>query len=142
MLTENKSNSGPRHWHHLGRRLVAGRRSARQSQQPAVDESTREQAHLLAEVMDRVKREYVEPIDDAELLENAIRGMVADLDRHSAYLDADEYQDIRASTTGRYSGVGLEVSVADGAVTVIAPIDGTPAQRSRYRSGRRDYRGR
>ena len=86
-----------------------------------------EQARLLAEVMDRVKRDYVEPIDDNVLLENAIRGMVADLDRHSAYLDADEYQDIRVSTSGRYTGVGIEVSVVGGAILVVAPIDGTPA---------------
>ena len=99
------------------------------------EELAQDQARLLAEVMERVKRDYVEPIDDAELLENAIRGMVGDLDRHSAYLDAGEYQDIRASTSGRYSGVGLEVSVADGAVTVIAPIDGTSAQKAGVEAG-------
>ena len=94
-----------------------------------------EQARLLAEVMDRVKRDYVEPIDDNVLLENAIRGMVADLDRHSAYLDADEYQDIRVSTSGRYTGVGIEVSVVGGAILVVAPIDGTPAQEAGILSG-------
>lgn len=94
-----------------------------------------EQARLLAEVMERVKRDYVEPVDDAVLLENAIRGMVADLDRHSAYLDAEEYQDIRISTSGRYSGVGLEVSRADERLLVIAPIDGTPAQKAGVLSG-------
>ena len=94
-----------------------------------------EQARLLAEVMERVKRDYVEPIDDAELLENAIRGMVGDLDRHSAYLDAEEYQDIRISTSGRYSGVGLEVSKTDDRLLVIAPIDGTPAQKAGVLSG-------
>jgi len=99
------------------------------------EELALDQARLLAEVMERVKQDYVEPIDDAELLENAIRGMVADLDRHSAYLDAGEYQDIRASTSGRYSGVGLEVSIADNAVTIIAPIDGTPAQKAGVEAG-------
>ena len=59
-----------------------------------------DQARLLLEVMQRVKREYVEPIDDTELLEKAIRGMVGDLDRHSAFLDANEYRDIRISTSG------------------------------------------
>ena len=58
-----------------------------------------EQARLFAEVMERVKRDYVEPLDDAELLESAIRGMVADLDAHSQYLDAEEYRDIRISPT-------------------------------------------
>ena len=98
-------------------------------------ELSMDQARLLAEVMERVKRDYVEPIDDAVLLESAIRGMVADLDRHSAYLDAGEYRDIRVSTSGRYSGVGLEVSAANGRVIVIAPIDGTPAQKAGVEAG-------
>lgn len=102
---------------------------------PGDDDLALERARFLAEVMERVKQDYVEPVDDAVLLENAIRGMVADLDRHSAYLDAAEYQDIRASTSGRYSGVGLEVSAADGAIVVIAPIDGTPAQKAGVYSG-------
>ena len=94
-----------------------------------------DQSRLLLEVMQRVKREYVEPVDDAELLERAIRGMVGDLDRHSAFLDADEYRDIRISTSGKYSGVGLEISEADDRIMVISPIDGTPAQRAGIESG-------
>jgi carboxyl-terminal processing protease len=94
-----------------------------------------DEARLLAEVMERVKRDYVEPIDDNVLLENAIRGMVADLDRHSAFLDADEYQEIRASTSGKYTGVGIEISIVAGAIIVIAPIDGTPAQKAGVMSG-------
>ena len=94
-----------------------------------------EQARLLAEVMQRVKQEYVEPIDDDALIEKAIRGMVGDLDRHSAFLDADEYQDIRVTASGRYTGVGLEVSVADGQLEVIAPIDGTPAHKAGILAG-------
>ena len=78
-------------------------------QEPDEDELAWEQARLFAEVMERVKRDYVEPLDDAELLESAIRGMVSDLDVHSQYLDADEYRDIRISTTGSYTGVGIEV---------------------------------
>jgi len=94
-----------------------------------------DEARLLAEVMERVKRDYVEPIDDNVLLENAIRGMVADLDRHSAFLDADEYQDIRVSTSGKYTGVGIEISVVAGAILVIAPIDDTPAQKAGIQAG-------
>ncbi|MFB3124429.1 MAG: S41 family peptidase [Woeseiaceae bacterium] len=89
-----------------------------------------EQARLFAEVMQRVKQNYVEPVDDDVLLESALRGMVSDLDDHSQYLDAEEYQDIRISTTGSYSGVGLEVSAEDGVVIVVAPIDNTPAERA------------
>jgi len=94
-----------------------------------------EQARLFAEVMERVKQDYVELIDDQTLLESAIRGMVADLDAHSQYLDAAEYQDVRISASGGYSGVGLEVSGEDGRILVVAPIDGTPAHRAGIRSG-------
>ena len=89
----------------------------------------------MAEVMDRVRRDYVEPIDDMELMDSAIRGMVSGLDRHSEFLDAEEYRNIRNSTSGKYSGVGLEVSTQDGAILVIAPIDDTPAQRAGIESG-------
>ena len=94
-----------------------------------------EQARLFAEVMERVKRDYVEEIDASVLLESAIRGMVGDLDAHSQYLDVDEYRDIRISTTGSYTGVGLEVTEVDGVVRVITPIAGSPAARSGIRSG-------
>jgi carboxyl-terminal processing protease len=86
-----------------------------------------EEARLLAEVMERVKRDYVDMVDDHELIEAAIRGMIADLDPHSAFLDPAEFQDIRVSTSGKYSGVGVEVGVEDGALRVIAPVDGSPA---------------
>lgn len=94
-----------------------------------------EQARLFTEVMERVKHDYVDPLEDAELIESAIRGMVAELDRHSAYLDAEEYQDVRITASGRYSGVGLEVSTSEGSILVVAPIDDTPAQRAGIMSG-------
>lgn len=94
-----------------------------------------EQARLFAEVLERVKRDYVEPVDDAELLESAIRGMVSDLDAHSQYLDAREYRDIRISTTGSYTGIGVEVDEVDGALQVVTPIAGSPAARSGIRAG-------
>jgi carboxyl-terminal processing protease len=99
------------------------------------DKLTWEQTRLITEVMERVRRDFVEPTDDSELMDSAIRGMVSGLDRHSEFLDAEEYRDIRNSTTGRYSGVGLEVSTQDGAILVIAPIDGTPAQNAGIESG-------
>ena len=113
----------------IGGGLIAGRNNL------SGQELSADHMRLLVEVMERVKQDHVEPIDDAALLEKAIRGMVGDLDPHSAYLDADEYLDIRASTNGRYSGVGLEVSVAGGTVLVIAPIDGTPAQEAGIEAG-------
>ena len=94
-----------------------------------------EQARLFAEVLERVKRDYVEPVDDAVLLESAIRGMVSDLDAHSEYLDAREYRDIRISTTGSYTGIGIEVDEVNGALQVVTPIAGSPAARSGIQSG-------
>lgn len=109
--------------------LVAGSRA------PEPDDPAWKQARAFAEVMARVKHDYVEPLDDRELLENAIRGMVGDLDPHSQYLDADEYRDIRIATTGSYTGIGIEVGEVDGHVRVITPMAGSPAARSGLRSG-------
>ena len=92
-------------------------------------------ARLLAEVLERVKEEYVEPVADSELIESAVRGMVTSLDSHSQFLDSEEYEEIRISTTGNYSGIGLEVSMDDNKVTIVAPIDDTPAARAGLRPG-------
>jgi carboxyl-terminal processing protease len=89
-----------------------------------------ESAALVAEVIDRVRREYVDSVDDREIVEAAIRGIVGDLDQHSTFLDADEYEDIRISTTGNYTGVGLDVNLDGGKVTVVAPLEGAPAERA------------
>ncbi len=94
-----------------------------------------EQARLLAEVLERVREEYVEPVEDAALIESAVRGMVMNLDPHSQYLDCDEYEEVRISTTGNYSGVGLEVHMGDGEVRVVSAIDSTPAARAGLQSG-------
>ena len=91
---------------------------------------TIESAALVAEVIDRVRREYVDSVDDRQIVEAAIRGIVADLDQHSTFLDADEYEDIRISTTGNYTGVGLDVNLDGGKVTVVAPLEGAPAERA------------
>ncbi len=92
-------------------------------------------AHLLAEVLERVEREYVDPVDDHQLLQAAIRGMVSSLDPYSAYLDVDEYEDIKISSSGQYSGVGIEVSMEDGQVVVVTPFEGSPAEEAGIRSG-------
>jgi len=113
----------------IGGGLMSGNRA------PDKEELAWEQARLFAEVLERVKRDYVEPIDDAELLESAIRGMVSDLDAHSQYLDAGEYRDIRISTTGSYTGIGVEVDEVGGNVMIVTPIAGSPAARAGLRSG-------
>ena len=114
----------------MGLSLSMGGDYVASKQHPRSEDLALEQAHLFAEVMKRVKSDYVESIDDGELLESAIRGMVSDLDPHSQYLDADEYRDIRISTTGSYTGIGIEVTEVDGEIHVITPIAGSPAARS------------
>jgi carboxyl-terminal processing protease len=91
---------------------------------------TIESAALVAEVIDRVRREYVDNVDDKRIVEAAIRGIVADLDQHSTFLDAEQYEDIRISTTGNYTGVGLDVNLEGGKVTVVTPLEGAPAERA------------
>jgi carboxyl-terminal processing protease len=94
-----------------------------------------QEASLFAEVYERIKRDYVDEVDDHALMEKAIRGMVAALDPHSAYLDSQEFDEIRLSTMGSYPGVGIEVVANEGMVKVLRPIDGSPAQRAGLRAG-------
>lgn len=86
-------------------------------------------------VLDAVKQDYVEPVKDKDLLENAIRGMLSNLDPHSAYLDAEAFQDLQIGTSGEFGGLGIEVGQEDGFIKVIAPIDDTPAQKAGIRAG-------
>ncbi|MEO0423123.1 MAG: S41 family peptidase [Pseudomonadota bacterium] len=94
-----------------------------------------EQARLLAEVLERVQRDFVDDVDEAQLIEGAIRGLVSELDPHSAFLDAEQYREIRISTTGSYSGVGLEVNEVDGHIIVVTPMEGTPAEAAGIQPG-------
>jgi carboxyl-terminal processing protease len=89
-----------------------------------------QEASLFAEVYERIKHDYVDDVDDHTLMEKAVRGMVAALDPHSAYLDSEEFDEIRLSTMGSYPGVGIEVEAEDGVVKVLRPIDGSPAQQA------------
>jgi len=92
-------------------------------------------ARLLSEVIDRIHADYVDRTDDHELLKDAIRGMVGELDPHSAFMDASEFEDLRIATEGNYSGIGVEVTAESDAIVVIAPIDGSPAARAGIRAG-------
>jgi carboxyl-terminal processing protease len=92
-------------------------------------------ARMLADVLERVKHDYVNPVDDHQLLQAAIRGMVSSLDPYSAYLDGDEYDEIKISSSGEYSGVGIEVSMEDEEVVVISPFEGSPAAAAGIRTG-------
>jgi carboxyl-terminal processing protease len=113
----------------LARGVLAGKPAAPGGDLPWQD------ARMLAAVLERVKHDYVNPVNDHQLLQAAIRGMVASLDPYSAYLDGDEYDEVKISSSGRYFGVGIELSIEDEQVVVIAPFDGSPAAQAGIRSG-------
>ena len=92
-------------------------------------------ARLLSDVLGRIKRDYVDDVDEHKLMQSAIRGMVASLDSHSMLLDPTEYENVRVNTTGAYSGIGLELEAVDGRVRVRDPVDGSPAQHAGVQAG-------
>jgi len=93
------------------------------------------QLKLFGDVFERVRAEYVEEVTDEELVEAAINGMLTALDPHSGYLDAKKYRDMQVQTKGEFGGLGIEVTMENGLVKVVSPIDGTPADRAGIRPG-------
>lgn len=91
---------------------------------------TYRQLNLFGDVFERVKNDYVREVKDGELVESAINGMLMGLDPHSSYLNPKNFSDMQVSTRGEYGGLGLEVTMEDGLVKVISPMDGTPAARA------------
>lgn len=94
-----------------------------------------EELRTFVEVLDRIKAAYVEPVDDKTLLENAIKGMLSNLDPHSAYLEPEAFAELQESTSGEFGGLGIEVGVEDGFIKVISPIDDTPASKAGIEAG-------
>ena len=94
-----------------------------------------DELRTFAEVLDRIKSAYVEPVDDKTLLENAIKGMLSNLDPHSSYLDPEDFRDLQESTSGEFSGIGIEVGMDGGLFKVVAPIDDTPAAAAGIKPG-------
>ncbi|GGX46107.1 S41 family peptidase [Saccharospirillum salsuginis] len=91
---------------------------------------------MLSQVLERIKQAYVEDVDDSELLESAIEGMLSGLDPHSDYLTPEDFADLRESTSGEFGGLGIEITLDDtGFVRIVAPIDDTPAYRAGLQSG-------
>ncbi len=86
-----------------------------------------DELRAFSEIFGRIKNNYVEPVEDKELLQNAIRGMLAGLDPHSSYLDLKDFKELREGTSGEFGGLGIEVTMEDGFVKVVSPIDDTPA---------------
>lgn len=117
--------------------LLAAEQSA-----PAIEDTETGKAPLpldelrtFAEVMDRVKAAYVEPIDDKTLLENAIKGMLSNLDPHSAYLEPEAFAELQESTSGEFGGLGVEIGQEDGFLKVVSPIDDSPAAAAGIQAG-------
>jgi len=93
------------------------------------------QLNMFGEVYERVRREYVEEVSDKELIEAAIEGMLQSLDPHSSFMNADTFKDMQVQTRGEFGGLGIEVSMEEGLVKVVSPIDDTPAFRAGIQAG-------
>lgn len=107
---------------------------AQEASKPA---SVYEQLDLFGDIFERIRADYVEPVDDKKLIEAAINGMLSSLDPHSSYLPPDDYADMKVQTRGSFGGLGIEVTQEDGFVKVVSPMDGTPAAEAGIQSG--DY---
>lgn len=99
----------------------------------AADDGTFRQLDLFGEVFDRVRADYVEPTEDSKLIETAINGMLTALDPHSSYMNPKNYRDMQVQTRGEFGGLGIEVTMENGVVKVVTPIDDTPASRAGLR---------
>ncbi len=98
---------------------------------------TYNQLNLFADVFERIRAQYVKEIDDEELIEAAINGMLTSLDPHSTYLNSKRYENMRVQTSGEFGGLGIEVTMDKGVILVVSPMDGTPAARAGIQPG--DY---
>ncbi len=94
-----------------------------------------EELQQLAAVFSMVKSDYVEPVDEKKLISDAITGMVASLDPHSQYYDKKSFKEFREGTTGRFVGVGIEITQEEGLIKIVSPIEGSPAFRGGIKSG-------
>lgn len=113
-------------------------RTAGAPQQKALDDSdTYRQLNLFGDVFERVRAQYVEEVTDKELIENAIDGMLSSLDPHSSYMNSESFEDMRVNTKGEFGGLGIEVTMENGFVKVVSPIDDTPAFHAGVQAG--DY---
>ena len=112
-----------------GAHLVAAAKAAARS------DNTYSQLNLFGEVFEKVKTDYVEKPDDAKLVEGAINGMISSLDPHSRYMNAKAWTEMQETTSGEFGGLGIEVTMEDGLVKVVSPIDDTPASKAGIMSG-------
>jgi carboxyl-terminal processing protease len=94
-----------------------------------------QQLNLFGDVLERIRRDYVEPVDEKTLMENAINGMLAALDPHSSYMNPKIYKDMQVQTRGEFGGLGIEVTMENSVIKVVSPIDDTPAAKAGVQSG-------
>lgn len=118
----------------LGMTLIFGQMVSA-DRTPAKPDLPIEDLRAFSEIFGRIKSSYVEPVEDKDLIENAIRGMLSGLDPHSSYLDLKGFKDLREGTSGQFGGLGIEVSMEDGFVKVVSPIDDTPAAQAGVKAG-------
>jgi carboxyl-terminal processing protease len=103
---------------------------------PANDKSELyQQLNLFGDVLERIRRDYVEPADEKALMENAINGMLSSLDPHSSYMNPKTYKDMQVQTKGEFGGLGIEVTMENGVIKVVSPIDDTPASKAGIQPG-------
>ncbi len=89
-----------------------------------------QQLNLFGDVLERIRRDYVEPVEEKQLIENAINGMLTALDPHSSYMNPKSYKDMQVQTKGEFGGLGIEVTMENGVIKVVSPIDDTPASKA------------
>lgn len=110
---------------------VAGPLVAQEAEKPNVYE----QLDLFGDIFERIRSQYVEPVDEGKLIEAAINGMLTSLDPHSSYLAPDAFDDMRVQTRGEFGGLGIEVTQEEGFIKVVSPMDGTPAAEAGIQAG-------
>src|ERR1700680_384625 len=103
---------------------------ASQPAQAASAGDTYRQLNLFGDVFERIRADYVEKPDDAKLVEAAINGMLTSLDPHSSYMDAKSFRDMQVNTKGEFGGLGIEVTMEDGLIKVVTPLDEQPASKA------------
>jgi len=103
--------------------------------QAASSTNTYEQLNLFGEVFERIRDNYVEPADDEKLIEAAVNGMLTSLDPHSSYLNQKDFSDMQVQTKGEFGGLGIEVTMEEGLIKVVSPMDGTPAAEAGLQPG-------
>lgn len=117
--------------------LVSGCAGAEDTKKAGEEINTYELLNLFGEVMERTKMSYVEDVTDKQLIEAAINGMLTSLDPHSSYLNADDFKYMNEQTKGKFGGLGIEITMENGLVKVVSPIDDTPAAKAGIKAG--DY---